>query len=122
VVNAGGLSGWNLCSGGITGNPAAYGAATCGSSQTAFSGIPANLQIVYAGAATISSTGAPVASAIYAPNALVETTGAAVGMYGSIISNTFLEGSKAPVHYDNALANVMVAGPYYSTSFSWSKF
>jgi hypothetical protein len=79
VVNAGGLSGWNLCLGGVTGNPGAYGAATCGSSKTAFSGIPSNLQIVYAGAATISSTGAPVASAIYAPNALVETTGCGCG-------------------------------------------
>ena len=131
VVNSGGLSGWNMCaptvsggvSSGVTGNPGAYGVASCGSSQTAFSGIPSNFQIVYAGAAAIATTGAPIASVIYAPNALVETTGAAVGMYGSVISNTFLEGSKAPVHYDNAISSyVMQPGPYYPVSFSWSKF
>jgi hypothetical protein len=80
------------------------------------------LQIVYAGTATIATTGAPISSAMYAPNAFAETTGAAVGVYGAVISNTFLENSKAPVHYDTALGNVMQDGPYYRTSFSWSKF
>lgn len=132
VINSGGLSGWNMCaptvsggvSSGVTGNPGAYGVANCGYPvPTPYNGIPANMQIVYAGTATISTTGAPLSSVIYAPNAFVDTTGAAVGMYGSIITSTFTEASKAPVHYDNALAtSVMQAGPYYPVSFSWSRF
>jgi Tfp pilus assembly protein PilX len=122
VVNSGGLSGWNMCANGVTGNPGAYGVASCGPTKAAYSGVPGNLQIVYAGVATIATTGAPISSAIYAPNAFVETTGAAVGVYGAVISNKFLEGSKAPIHYDTALAGLMQGGPYYRTSFSWSKF
>jgi|CZKC01.1.fsa_nt_gi Tfp pilus assembly protein PilX len=131
VINSGSLSGWNLCANGVTGNPGQYNTGTygansnmvsCGNTFAPFSGIPGNLQIVYAGTASIAPTGAPSSSAIYAPNAFVETTGAAVGIYGAIISNTFLEGSKAPVHYDTALANILQGGPYYRTSFSWSKF
>lgn len=123
VLNSGGLSGINLCSGGVTGNPGAYGVATCGSTKTPFSGIASQFQIIYAGAATIATTGAPFASVIYAPKSFVETTGAAVGFYGSIISNTFLEDSKAPVHFDNALLNsVLQVGPYKPVGFSWSKF
>jgi hypothetical protein len=123
VLNSGYLSGLNLCGNGVTGNPGAYGVATCGSTKGPFSGIPSNLQIVYAGTATIAPTGAPSSSVIYAPNAPVETTGAAVGIYGSIICSSFVEGSKAPVHYDNAVANsVMQVGAYYPVSFSWSKF
>jgi len=123
VINSGGLSGWNLCANGVTGNPGTYSTASCnGAAKTPISGIPANLQIVYAGTAAISTTGAPCSSAIYAPNAYVNTVGGAVGLYGSIISKTFLEGSKAPVHYDKALQNLMVPGPYYPISFTWSKF
>jgi hypothetical protein len=123
VINSGGLSGWNLCANGVTGNPGTYSTASCnGAAKAPISGIPADLQIVYPGTATISTTGAPCTSAIYAPNAYVNTVGGAVGLYGSIVSGTFLEGSKAPVHYDKALANLKVAGPYYPTSFNWSKF
>jgi hypothetical protein len=124
VINSGGLSGWNLCANGGTANVGTYTTASCGgASKTAVSGVAANLQIVYAGTATVSTTGAPLVSAIYAPNAFVDTTGAAVGMYGSIISGTFAEASKAPVHYDKALAtSVLQPGPYNPISFSWSKF
>jgi|SRR5215467_4783718 len=123
VINSGGLSGWNLCANGVTGNPGTYSSASCnGGAKAPISGIPGNLQIVYSGPATISTTGAPCSSAIYAPNAYVNTVGGAVGLYGSIISKTFLEGSKAPVHYDKALQNLMVPGPYYPISFTWSKF
>jgi len=123
VVNSGGLSGWNLCANGVTGNPGTYSTASCnGSAKAPISGIPADLQIVYPGTATISTTGAPCSSAIYAPNAYVNTVGGAVGLYGGIISKTFLEGSKAPVHYDKALQHLMVPGPYYPISFTWSKF
>jgi Tfp pilus assembly protein PilX len=132
VVNAGGLSGWNLCSNGLPGNVGAYGVANCPTgppvsgtptSGGAISGIPSNFQIVYAGSANIATTGAPVASVIYAPNAGVPITGAAVGYYGAVISSTFTEGSKAPVHFDNALLNsVFQVGPYKPVGFSWSKF
>jgi Tfp pilus assembly protein PilX len=122
VVNSGGLSGLNDCSLGVVANVGDYTHTTCGSSKTAISGVPAELQIVYAGQGTISATGAPIVSAIYAPNAYVNTVGGAVGMYGSIVCSTFLEGSKAPVHYDKALQNLMVPGPYYPISFTWSKF
>jgi Tfp pilus assembly protein PilX len=132
VVNAGGLSGWNLCSNGLPGNVDQYGQANCptgppvGGNPTSggpISGIPGNFQIVYAGAANIASTGAPVCSVIYAPNADVPITGAAVGYYGAIISSTFAEESKAPVHYDSALKNsVSQVGPFQLIGFSWSKF
>jgi hypothetical protein len=122
VLNSGGLSGMNLCSGGVTGNPGAYGVASCGSGKSAFSGIPGQMQIVYAGTASIGTTGAPFASVIYAPNAPVSTSGAAVGFYGSIVASTFTEGSKAPVHYDNALATSQapIVGPFQPTGFTWS--
>jgi Tfp pilus assembly protein PilX len=132
VINSGGLSGWNLCANGVTGNvgqynTGTYGAhsnmASCGNTFSAISGVPANFQIVYAGTAMIAATGAPISSTIYAPNAFVETTGAAVGMYGAVVCNKFLEGSQAPVHFDTAIGGqIMQGGPYYRTSFSWSKF
>jgi hypothetical protein len=132
VINSGGLSGWNLCASGVTANPGQYNTGTwsvhsnmvsCGSTFAPVSGIASNLQIVYAGTATLSTTGAPLVSAIYAPNAFVDTTGAAVGMYGSIISSTFTEASKAPVHYDSALQTSAVqVGQFYPVSFSWKKF
>ena len=132
VVNAGGLSGWNLCSNGLPGNVGAYGKADCPtgppvggvpSSGAPISGIPADFQIVYAGAANIATTGAPVCSVIYAPNSDVPITGAAVGYYGAVISSTFSEQSKAPVHYDTSLQNSLVQlGSFQLINFSWSKF
>ena len=132
VVNAGGLAGWNLCSNGLPGNVDQYAQANCPTgppvsgtptSGAPISGIPANFQIVYAGSANIASTGAPVSSVIYAPNADIPITGAAVGYYGAIISSTFAEESKAPVHYDTALQNsLMQMGPFQLINFSWSKF
>ena len=123
VLNSGGLSGMNLCSGGVTGNPGAYGVASCGSTKSAFSGIPSQMQIVYAGTGSIGTTGAPFAAVVYAPNAPVSTSGAAVGFYGSIVASTFSEGSKAPVHYDNALATSQapIVGPFQPSGFTWSK-
>ena len=135
VVNAGGLSGWNLCSNGRPGNVNVYSTgnfcpahAPVGGipdNSLPFSGIPLNFQLVYAGSASIGTTGAPVSSVIYAPNAPVPITGAAVGYYGAIISGTFSEASKAPVHYDTALQSALFLGslgPYQKTGFSWSKF
>lgn len=133
VINSNRLSGWNLCANGVTGNPGQYNTGTYGANSNmascgvstfaAISGVPSNFQIVYAGTATIAATGSPQASTIYAPNAFVETTGAAVGMYGAVICNKFLEGSKAPIHYDTAIGGqILQGGPYYRTSFSWSKF
>ena len=132
VVNAGGLAGWNMCNNGLPGNVDQYSQANCPTgppvsgtptSGGPISGIPANFQIVYAGAASIGSTGSPVCSVIYAPNSPVPITGAAVGYYGAIISSTFTEGSKAPVHYDNALqSSLLQVGSFQLISFSWSKF
>ena len=122
VLNSGGLSGFNLCANGVTGNPGAYGVASCGPSKAPISGVASNFQIVYAGQGTIATTGAPVSATIYAPNSLVETTGAAVGMYGSVICNNFLEGSKAPFHVDVAVRSLVQPGKYYPVSFTWSKF
>lgn len=129
AVNAGGLSGWNLCSGGVTGNPGQYPTGTsqdasCGSTKSPISGIPANFQFVYAGSAEIQTTGAPEVGVIYAPNATVLETGAAVGYYGSVVCGTFSEQSKAPFHYDNSLATSAIqAGPFRPVGgFSWSKF
>ena len=132
VVNAGGLAGWNMCNNGLPGNVDQYSQANCPTgppvsgnptSGGAISGVPANFQIVYAGAANIASTGSPVCSVIYAPNADVPITGAAVGYYGAIISSTFTEASKAPVHYDAALKSSLVQmGPFQLIGFSWSKF
>ena len=123
VMNSGGLSGINLCGGGVTGNPGTYTTTTCGSGKSAFSGIPNQMQIVYAGNASISTTGAPFAAVIYAPNAPVAETGGAVGFYGSVVCSTFNESSKAPFHYDNSLKTTVIqAGPYHVTGFSWSKF
>ncbi len=132
VVNAGGLAGWNLCSNGLPGNVDQYAQANCPTgppvsgiptSGAPISGIPANFQIVYAGSANIASTGAPVCSVIYAPNSDVPITGAAVGYYGAVISSTFSEQSKAPVHYDTSLQNSLLQmGPFQLINFSWSKF
>jgi hypothetical protein len=137
VVNSGGLSGWNLCapimvsgvSTGVTGNPGVYPSGTsqdasCGSTKAAISGIPANFQMIYAGAAEIQTTGAPMVGVIYAPNAALLETGGAVGYYGSVVTGTFSEQSKAPFHYDSSLQSSAVqVGPFKPVGgFSWSKF
>ena len=70
---------------GVTANPNVYGSVTCGSSQTAFSGIPTNLQIVYGGTYTVRLGGMPNATVLYAPDAGYYTPGAPVGLYGSAV-------------------------------------
>lgn len=124
VFNSGGLSGYNYCSGGAAGNPGALGVASCGgAAKTPISGIPTNLQVAYAGPATIGATGAPCAGLIYAPNALVNMTGAPLAFYGSIITSTFLDTAKSPVHFDNSAKTISQVGNFRPVGgFSWSKF
>jgi hypothetical protein len=123
VIWGAGYAGMNACSGGVTANPNVYGATTCGSAKTPFSGIPSNLQIVYAGTGLIRLGGMPNAAVIYAPNATYYTPGAPVGLYGSAVVGTFDDASGSPFHYDTALQNsVMQVGPYQLIGFSWSKF
>jgi hypothetical protein len=128
VVYGAGFAGFNACapSGGtgVTANPNAYGATTCGSSASAYSGIPNNLQMVYGGTYTVRLGGMPNALVLYAPNAGYYTPGAPVGLFGSAIVQDFNDQSGSPFHYDTALQNsVMKVGQFRPVGgFSWSKF
>ncbi len=133
VVNAGGLAGWNLCSNGLPGNVGTLSQANCptgppvsGVPKTGapISGIPGNFQMVYGGSAAIGTTGAPISTLIYAPNASVQMLGAPLALYGSAIVNSFVDTANSPFHYDNALANTALqVGPFTSVGgFSWSKY
>jgi hypothetical protein len=131
VIYGAGYAGLNGCapSGGkgVIANPNVYAAGAkygCGSSQTAFSGIPSNMQIVYGGTNLIRLGGMPNAAVIYAPNGNYYTPGAPVGLYGSVIANTFTDDSGSPFIYDAAEQNaVQQLGNYLPVGgFSWSKF
>ena len=123
VIYGAGFAGFNGCSGGVTANPDVYGATTCGSGKTAYSGIPANLQIVYGGTDTMRLGGMPNALVLYAPNAGYYTPGAPVGLYGSAIAKSFNDQSGSPFHYDTSLNGALTqAGPYHVVAFRWSKF
>jgi Tfp pilus assembly protein PilX len=124
VIHGAGYAGFNGCSGGVTANPDVYGRTTCGPSKTPYSGIPANLQVVYAGTDTIRLGGMPNALVLYAPNAGYYTPGAPVGLYGSAIVKTFNDQSGSPFHYDSALGgSITQVGQYRPIGgFSWSKF
>lgn len=123
VIYGAGYAGFNGCSGGVTANPNTYGATTCGSSRSAYSGIPASLQIVYGGTDTVRLGGMPNALVLYAPQANYYTPGAPVGLYGSAVIQNFQDASGSPYHYDKALQNAVVqVGPFQLIGFSWSKF
>jgi len=128
VIYGAGYAGFNGCapSGGtgVVANPNVYGSTTCGASQTAYSGIPSNMQIVYSGTYTIRLGGMPNAAVIYAPNAGYYTPGAPVGLYGSSVVKNFDDASGSPFHYDSSLLNSVVqVGQFRPVGgFSWSKF
>jgi Tfp pilus assembly protein PilX len=128
VIYGAGYAGMNGCapSGGkgVIANPNVYGSTTCGPSQTTYSGIPSNLQIVYGGTYTIRLGGMPNAAVIYSPAGSYYTPGAPVGLYGSVITDNFNDSSGSPWHYDTAEANsVMQIGNFRPVGgFSWSKF
>jgi hypothetical protein len=131
VIYGAGFAGMNGCapSGGhgVIANPNVYATAAvhgCGSSQTAFSGIPSNMQIVYGGTNLIRLGGMPNAAVIYSPAGHYYTPGAPVGLYGSVITSTFDDASGSPWHYDTAEANSVVRVGNYTPvgGFSWSRF
>jgi Tfp pilus assembly protein PilX len=128
VLEGAGYAGINGCapSGGtgVTANPNVYGSVTCGPSKTAFSGIPSNFQMVYGGTDLMRLGGMPNAMVVYAPKAGYYTPGAPVGLYGSIVTGTFVDSSASPFHYDQALQNAaMQVGQFRPIGgFSWSKF
>jgi len=81
------------------------------------------MQIVYAGTAQMRVGGAPNSLVIYMPNAPFYQPGGAVGLNGSIVSNTFVDDSNSPFHFDQALlSNTQKVGSYQLIGFSWSKF
>jgi hypothetical protein len=107
----------------VTANPNVYGSTTCGSGHTAYSGIPANLSIVYGGNMTMRLGGMPNALVLYAPGCGYYTPGAPVGLYGSAVVKNFNDSSGSPFHYDTSLQTQLTqAGPYHVVGFSWSKF
>ena len=79
--------------------------ATGGSIQNP-SGIPANLQITYAGSRGVNlSGGAGSYATVYAPNALVNMSGNS-DFFGSIIASTLTNSGNAAIHYDTSLPSI----------------
>jgi len=135
-----GLGGFNLCNNGLPGNPgqlyqsgstlgancdnAATGSPGAGTpTANPISGIPGNMQVVYAGTGQMRVGGAPNSLVIYMPNAPFYQPGGAVGLNGSIVSASFVDESNSPFHYDTALQSTATkVGPYQLIGFSWSKF
>jgi hypothetical protein len=128
IIYGAGYAGFNGCapSGGtgVVANPNVYGSTTCGPSKSAYSGIPANLQLVYGGTYTMRLGGMPNALVMYAPAAGYYTPGAPVGLYGSAVCRMFNDQSGSPFHYDTALpSSITQVGPFKPIGgFSWSKF
>jgi Tfp pilus assembly protein PilX len=128
VIYGASLAGMNGCAPvagvGVVSNPDVYGKETCGVAKGPFSGIPSNMQIVYGGTNLIRLGGMPNAAVIYSPSGEYYTPGAPVGLYGSVITNTFDDASGSPWHYDTAALNsVMQVGQFRPVGgFSWSKF
>jgi hypothetical protein len=142
-----GLGGFNMCSNGLPGNPgqlytAGTQAATCdngtctGSTCTGspaqgspttypITGIPSNMQVVYAGTGQMRVGGAPNALVIYMPEAPFYQPGGAVGLSGSIVSNSFEDDSNSPFYFDTQLLNTVAAAqtmPFKLIGFTWSKY
>jgi hypothetical protein len=90
---------------------------------TRSAGIPADMQIVYAGTGQMRVGGAPNSLGIYVPQAPFYQPGGAVGLFGSIVSNTFVDQSNSPFHYDQALQTTAFRLGSYQLliGFNWSK-
>jgi len=74
-------------------------------------GIPANLQFLYAGSQGVNlSGGAESYATVYAPNALVNMSGNS-DFFGSIIGSTLTDSGNAAIHYDTSLPSIK-AGNY----------
>ena len=70
------------------------------------SGIPANLQFLYAGSRGLNLSGGSGSYAtVYAPNALVNMSGGS-DFFGSIVGSTVTNSGGTAVHYDANLANI----------------
>jgi|GEM_PF-645862 len=124
VIYGSGYAGFNGCANAVTANPNVYGSTTCGSAQSAYSGIASNMQIVYGGTYMLRLGGMPNAAVIYAPAASYYTPGAPVGLFGSIVCKVFDDQSGSPFVYDTALGtSALQLGSYRPVGgFSWSKF
>ncbi len=84
---------------------------------------PANFQIQYAGAGTISLAGTPQSAALvdapYATGSIVGTS----DFFGAMIVNKVTDLGTAAIHYDTRLQNeYFFVGNWMLDSFSWSKY
>jgi hypothetical protein len=144
AIYAAGQAGFNLCSNGAPGNVGVLQSANCDtgtvtgsgsstkysgaagpgtSSANPISGIPADMQIVYAGTGVMRVGGSPNALVIYMPNAPFYQPGDAVGLNGSIVSSSFIDESNSPFNYDQSLqTNAIQVGPLKLVAFTWSKY
>jgi hypothetical protein len=131
VIFSAGYSGFNLCKNSLPGNVGTLTTADCDNNPVGngtptanpITGIPSQLQIVYGGNALIRVGGSPNSWVMYAPQAPFLQPGAAVGLYGSIVCNSFVDSSSSPFHFDNALQGsaVQVNG-FKIVGFTWSKY
>jgi hypothetical protein len=134
VIFSIGYSGFNLCKNSLPGNVGDLSHANCdnGSSGSPgagtptanpISGIPSQLQIVYAGNALVRVGGSPNSWVMYAPQSPFLQPGSPVGLYGSILCNSFVDSSNSPFHYDNALqGSAIQVNGFKLVAFTWSKY
>jgi Tfp pilus assembly protein PilX len=87
------------------------------------SDIPLNLQINYDGSQPILlSGGSGSYGIVYAPNSPITISGGA-DWYGAVLGKSFTDSGGSAVHFDRSLLqNLVLPGPYYPISFTWSKF
>ena len=88
------------------------------------SGVPANVQIVYAGSLPmVLSGGSNTAAVVYAPNSAITMSGSSP-WFGAIVSKSYDSSGGSAIHYDRNLATSLVngGGAFQLTGFSWSKF
>jgi hypothetical protein len=95
-----------------------------GGTVTNSTGIPSNLQFVYAGSNPMDlSGGSGTDTVVYAPNSAVTASGGS-DLYGAVVANTLNDSGGTSIHYDQALqTSALKVGQYRPVGgFSWSKF
>jgi len=86
--------------------------------------VPSNLQIVYAGTATLNIQSAQTAASalVYAPNATIDLNGNA-NFYGALIGKTVNDTGGASINYDRRLQKELYTlGNWQLDSFTWKKY
>jgi hypothetical protein len=79
-------------------------------------GIPANLQFIYAGSRGMNLSGGSGSYAtVYAPNALVNMSGGS-DFYGSIVGSTVTNSGGTAIHYDSNLADIQTGNYIWFTA------